>query len=246
MLLPTLARQAPSPRDAVAHLEARPHLPSGPGEHFTGYGVLGVTFKSGDTLALRRYAATSVGPPYTSVWHRTPEGHWTLYQDLEPDAGCGRYFSMAADVVRAGIRVVWTGSDRFGIIVDAERTLTWKVVLASTAMTRAANCLASTLSRSPDWPGVSGASAIVSGAMLRTGSVATSAITPNGFTLHTQIDRVWIVADSHVMLGGHSLGLPVLSRSARIRLGALDIPRHALFATVQAHVHRRAPEHDAR
>src|SRR5829696_7124314 len=43
------------PKDLVDSLEQGTELPSGNEERFTGYGVLGVPFTSGDLLAMRRF-----------------------------------------------------------------------------------------------------------------------------------------------------------------------------------------------
>lgn len=56
-----------APRDLVAGMEARPLVPDGADDRYSGYAVYGVRFASGDILALRRFPATSVGPGYTSV-----------------------------------------------------------------------------------------------------------------------------------------------------------------------------------
>jgi hypothetical protein len=61
------------PRDLVDRLEASPQLPAGSEERFNGYGLMGLPLASGHILAMRRFPASSVGPGYTSVWHRGPE-----------------------------------------------------------------------------------------------------------------------------------------------------------------------------
>jgi len=63
-----------TPHAAVNAIERDPSLPNGPGDAFAGHGVIGLPFRSGHVLALRRFCASSLGPPYTSVWHRDPAG----------------------------------------------------------------------------------------------------------------------------------------------------------------------------
>jgi hypothetical protein len=238
MLLPTSARHGLQPRDAVAGLEARPHLGVGPGERYTGYAVFGVTFQSGDILALRRFAATSVGPAYTSVWHRSPDGRWTMYQDLQKDAGCGRYFSAAASIVTARIRVVWSGADRFGVCVDAETPLAWKVSLGSTGVTRAITRLASTdLSSTLPAPRFARACSLAAGALLRSGALTLLGVTPNGFRFEARPSGLWVVNGSQAFINGRSLGRPV-PRASSIRIGTFEIPRRGLFATMHAILRR--------
>ena len=73
-----------SPRTLAESVEHHPALPSGPEERFAGYGVMGVPFSSGYILALRHFAASSVGPGYTSVWIRDPAGVWTMHSTTAP------------------------------------------------------------------------------------------------------------------------------------------------------------------
>ncbi len=72
------------PRQVIEHVEASASLPPGSNERFNGYGVMGLPFKSGHILALRRFPASSIGPGYTSVWHRTPAGDWEFYSNVPP------------------------------------------------------------------------------------------------------------------------------------------------------------------
>jgi hypothetical protein len=46
----------------ASEIEWAPELPSGGEERFTGFGVMGIPFASGHVLALRRFAASSIGP----------------------------------------------------------------------------------------------------------------------------------------------------------------------------------------
>ena len=60
-------------------MQDQPRLPEGDDERFTGYGVMGMPFASGHYLALRDMVASSVGPAYRAIWHRDPEGRWTIH-----------------------------------------------------------------------------------------------------------------------------------------------------------------------
>ncbi|HZA24439.1 MAG TPA: hypothetical protein VFA32_17870, partial [Dehalococcoidia bacterium] len=88
------------PRDLVNRLEQAPEVPAGGEERFAGYGVMGLTFTSGHILGLRRFPASSLGPGYTSVWHRNPEGRWNIYQNVPPEQACPRYFGNAVAEAR--------------------------------------------------------------------------------------------------------------------------------------------------
>ena len=86
-----------APRDFASQMETEPTLPPGDDERFVGYGVMAQPFASGHVLALRRFVATSVGPAYTAVWHRDPDGRWTFRITGEPLQCCNRYFGSAVD-----------------------------------------------------------------------------------------------------------------------------------------------------
>jgi hypothetical protein len=72
------------PRAQIKDLEESASLPAGVQERFNGYGVMGLPLTSGHILALRPFPASSVGPAYTSLWHRAPQGTWTFYADVSP------------------------------------------------------------------------------------------------------------------------------------------------------------------
>src|SRR5262245_60468590 len=115
-------------REIVQRIEASASLPSGEGDRFAGYGVIGLPFRSGHVLALRRFPASSLGPGYTSIWHRNPAGHWTFYSTVAAEQSCARYFSSQGEEnVSAQARIEWKGPDHFRVIVEGPRPLTWDV-----------------------------------------------------------------------------------------------------------------------
>ena len=83
-------------RELVEQLEAAPSLPAGSNERYNGYSAMRLPFKSGHMLALRQVQASSVGPGYTSVWHRDPDGNWAFYTSVSPRQACPRYFDAIA------------------------------------------------------------------------------------------------------------------------------------------------------
>ncbi len=133
------------PAELVEQLERRADLPPGSGERFSGYGVMGLPFRSGHVLGLRRFPASSIGPGYRSVWHRDPGGRWTFYQDQPAELACTRYFGAEVDEVRQGqIEIDWTGPRRLEVRAG---DLEWATELRSTPATRLLNTMASVLPR---------------------------------------------------------------------------------------------------
>jgi hypothetical protein len=92
----------------AAAIEQHARLPLGTGERFTGYGVMGLPFASGHVLAMRRFPASSIGPAYTSVWHRDPAGRCDFWQNQPGDQACSAT-SARRWPGRAGRTSNWTG-----------------------------------------------------------------------------------------------------------------------------------------
>ena len=169
------------PRSIVEKLESSPALPEGSEERFAGYGVMGLTFRSGHVLALRRWVASSLGPPYTSVWHRSPHGEWTTYSDITSKLGCPRY--IGADIQSAReARVITSWPEPFRLHVSIpEFQLEWDVEVAETPATRMMNGVARIIPRAA-WRNRAFLSAmgLVAGPVLKVGRIGLTGMMPNG------------------------------------------------------------------
>ena len=111
---------AKDPGGVVRRVEAEAALPTGTEERFAGYGIMGLPFASGHVLALRRFPASSIGPGYTSAWHRDPAGTWAFYADVDPRLSCSRFFGDAfARSERGAISMTWADPWRLTIEVPA-------------------------------------------------------------------------------------------------------------------------------
>jgi hypothetical protein len=216
--------------EAAAEAEARAVLPDGTEERFSGYGVMGLPFASGHVLAMRRFPASSIGPSYTSIWHRDPSGSWTFWQDQPPDLSCARYFGAAlAEAGQADILLEWTGPSTLRLAMPTE-AFEWTTTLRPSAVTRALNGVGSVLPerwwRTDRVLSVLGP---VAGAVLRAGHVGLSGRVPNGQHFQANPLKVWLVADSTASLRGADLGPPgPLAEQAR--LGDFWIPQRGVFA----------------
>lgn len=219
------------PAKLVAAQEDQPQAPDGSGERFRGYGVMSCPFVSGHVLALRRFAATSVGPAYTSVWHRDPAGRWRFYQDLPATGGCSRYFGPAlAGTVECAITLEWSGDYRLDVSVDAEPAISWEIDLATTVTTRLLNGLGRLIPE--DWwtsPAVLAAMSKVATASLRAGRIQLSGRAPNGQRFEANPRLMWTIRESRAFVGGEDFG-PVGHRGPQSRLGDFWIPTRGLFA----------------
>src|SRR6185503_892179 len=122
-------------REIIRHIEESASLPAGNGDRFAGYAVIGLPFRSGHVLAMRRFPASSIGAGYTSVWHRSPEGKWIFYSTVPPEQGCSRYFGgeIQRNVVTP-IDITWTGAVQFRVLIA--EALDWDIKLSETPMSR--------------------------------------------------------------------------------------------------------------
>lgn len=91
-------------------------------EYVDGYVVHSLPFDSGHVLAVRVLPQNDFAP-YVTVWHRTPDRHWSIFVDGPRfDTACPRYFGPATrHVARAHIGVEWTGPAQLHVQVDEPR-----------------------------------------------------------------------------------------------------------------------------
>jgi hypothetical protein len=228
------------PHDVVAMLEAAPRVPAGHAERFSGYGVLGIAFASGNVLALRRMPASSVGPAFTTVWHRSVTGHWAFYVDGEPDLSCGRYFGAAGRVVREDdIPLRWYGPSSFAVRVPSVG-LAWVVHLAPTRGARALAALRRGLPASiRRRQTVQRTMAAATNRLLGVPRVTVVGRTPSGHHFRLDSHDVWAVAASTARSNGQHLGPPVSLRN-EVGLGDFAIPRWGLFTVGDAYFETKA------
>jgi len=223
------------PRSLIERLEAETALPPGEDERFSGYGVMGLPFRSGHVLVLRRFPASSIGPSYTSVWHRTRGGEWVFYADVAPRQACTRFFgTIAADAIEAEIRIEWTSSSRFRVTIP-DASLEWDVAAASTPSTRVMNAAARALPAAA-WrsPYVLDVMQGIAGPLLRAGRVGLHGRVPNGqrFTANPRV--VWAIHESRAVLAGEDFGPPGPVHP-QAQLGDFFIPQRGILAIGQAY-----------
>jgi hypothetical protein len=222
----------PDPRTAAQQAESLEPDHSEEREQVRGYGVIGVPFASGDVLAMRRFPASSIGPGYTSVWHRAPTGRWTFYQDQDPMEACPRAFGPALDeAVRTDIRLAWTAPEAFEMEVARPVDLRWHVRLDATLVTRVLSGVVSLtptpVRRSRAFAGVA---ARVAGAALHAGRLRLAGTVPTGQAFHADMRRVLVIDESHATVDGRDLGPPAPLTGEQEHLGDFWIPQRGLFA----------------
>jgi hypothetical protein len=221
------------PREIIQNIEKSASLPVGKGDRFAGYAVIGLPFRSGHVLALRRFPASSVGRGYTSVWHRSPAGKWTFYSTVAPEQGCARYFG--AEIQRnivAPIELVWTGPAKFRVQIDD--ALDWEMTLSESPFSRVMNG-ASRLVPEPWWQTkmmlkMMGHAARI---VLGTGKMNLRGRTPNGHDFIANPQRIWLIDSSRAVVNETDIG-PVGALSPQASLNEFLIPQRGIFAVARA------------
>ena len=218
-----------TPAEVAAAAEAT-GLPPGEGERFAGFGVMGLPFSSGHVLAMRRFPASSIGPGYTSVWHRDPHGRWEFWQDQPDELSCPRYFGTAtARTRRVDVELSWPTPTTLQIDVP-EVGLAWTSSLTSTPITSVLNVVGRMLP-GPAWryrPLLS-AMGPMAGRALRAGRVGMVGSTPNDQSFIANPLRMWVIDDASAQLDGVDLGA-VGPLGEQARLGDFWIPQRGVFS----------------
>ncbi|MGO4805604.1 hypothetical protein AB4089_10795 [Arthrobacter sp. 2MCAF15] len=227
-----------SPQALIEALERAVERPAGAGadgrpadaERFTGFGVTGVPFSSGYVLALRRFAGSSIGPGYTSVWIRDPAGAWSMHGTVDPGLSCPRYFGAALESASTSrISLAWNSSHAFTVDVDGGAVLHWELMLRATPVTRAMSAVSGAaperLWRSRTFLRAMGA---VAGPALRAGHLRLTGHVPNSQRFAVYPRRLRFVASSRAVLKGRDLGKPA-ALTVQDRLGDFWIPRRGIL-----------------
>lgn len=219
-----------NPRAVSEEMERDPLLPRGSEERFAGYGVMGLPFASGHLLAFRRVTSSSIGPPYTTVWHRDPSGHWTFFTDAEPDLSCPRFFGGALDEVVPGeIELSWDGPYELSLRIPETR-LQWGVRLSSDLWTRGMSA-AGRMVPAVLWRNERFLSALgpTGGRLLGLGDLALTGSSPNHQRFWAAPRFLWRVEATAAILDGQDLG-EMAPLGEQARLGDFWIPNDGIFA----------------
>lgn len=217
------------PREYALESERHPHLPRGPEERVSGYGVMGQPFASGHVLGLRRWTASSVGEQFTSIWHREPDGRWNFYESAQPQFACSRWFGHGVhESVVTPIEVTWDGPAQ--LHVSAEGRVDWRVTLAPSPMTRVMNSMAAIMPMQA-WrsPSVLKAMGAMASATLGVGKVSMTGLTANGDPFDANPLRIWRVVDTTATINAADVGPPA-PLAEQARLGDFWIPQQGIFA----------------
>lgn len=217
-----------TPREAVDSVVHDPQLADGPDERFTGFGVMGVPFATGHYLALRAMLASSIGPPYRAIWHRTPEGRWRIFTTTAAEVSCPRYFGRAAGATQVeAVDLDWT-NDRT-LLVRMGQRVSWQLTLEDSPSTRVMSTMGG-LMPGATWDSdlMLGGMGPMAGVVLGAGRIRLRGRTPNGPWFRAAPLQVWRVISGRATIDGVDLG-PVGALEEQCHLGDFWMPNRGLF-----------------
>jgi hypothetical protein len=210
-------------------------------EYVHGYGVFGAPFESGHVLALRVFPENDFAP-YKTIWHRTPDGAWSIFVDApRHDIACPRYFGAAASLVQsASIGITWTGPAELRVEMDTPM-FTWNLSMTSSPILGLMNTV------NPRFPegirrarGMLRAMESMADRVLGLGRVTLAGITPNGHRTMLLPERMFFLASSQAEFDGVDLGRPARG-GACPTIGAMKLPSRPVFAIGRAYFELRDP-----
>lgn len=204
-------------------------------EHVRGFGIYALPFDSGHVLALRVFPENDFAP-YTTVWHRTPDGRWSIYVDgPRQDTACPRYYGTAADHVQAAtITLEWTGPMALQVRMDEPElhlTVRMDEPLTATILNAIGARFPATLWRVP---GVASLFARVADAVFGIGDVTLIGTAPNGQRAILLPRQLYPIESAVAMLDGDDLGEPTTSEG-NPTMGTVAFPARPMLAIGEAY-----------
>jgi hypothetical protein len=199
-------------------------------EYVKGWGVFALPFDSGHVLALRVFPENDFSP-YRTLWHRDPEGRWSIYVDgARLDTACPRYYGQACSHVGyAGITLEWTDAASLRVTVD-DPQLEWTLTARQTAALRLMNALNPRMSlRSWRSPRLVRARELMAERLLGLGSIQMTGTMPSGHHGILMPQRMYFIDASTAVLAGTDLGRPARV-SPNPDIGGVPLPARGVLA----------------
>lgn len=198
-------------------------------EYVKGWGVFGLPFDSGHVLALRVFPENDFGP-YCTLWHRTPDGRWSIHVDgPRLDTACPRYYGSACDHTGfAQISLTWTGPATLRVTMDSP-ALDWTLTATETPALKVLNPVSAALPLSSWRPAVLVRARERLAKLLGMGDLQMSGRMPSGHRGMLMPKQMYLIDDSRAVLEGVDLGRPTrLARNPDI--GGVPLPARGVLA----------------
>ncbi|MCO8245363.1 hypothetical protein [Haladaptatus sp. AB643] len=233
-------RQASTWEDGVAAKvqQLRPMIQPSPisgYEHVRGFGIYGLPLDTGHVLALRVFPENDFAP-YKTIWHRTPDGTWSIYVDgPRHDTACPRYYGAATDHVESSnITLTWVGPMELRVEMD-DPDFVLTVKLEAAWPTRIMNIIGA---RIPVFlwrvPGVAQTLAPIADRVFDVGDVTFVGSAPNGHRTILMPRQMYPIVAGSATLNGEDLGMPVRSET-NPTIGNVALPAQPVLAIGEAY-----------
>lgn len=209
-------------------------------EYASGWGVLGLPFDSGHVLVLRVSPQNSFAPFHT-VWHRDPDGRWSIFVNAPRlDIACPRYFGAACKYTgHAQIGLSWTGPRTLRVTID-EPSLDWTLRADTSPALTVLNAVSAAMPLASWRPDPLRQVRERIARALGMGNLTLSGVTPSGHTGTVIPTRLYYINHAQATLDGLDLGRPArLDKNPTI--GDLPLPARGVLAIGQAMFEVRDP-----
>jgi hypothetical protein len=223
-----------SPATLTAAIDAEMGEAPWPGhEYVRGWGVFGLPFDSENVLALRVFPQSSFGP-YRTLWHRDPDGRWSIYADAaRVEQACPRYYGPAcAYVGPARIDLEWTGPLTLHVTMD-QPAVDWTVTVARSPLMGLLNPLSAAMPLSSWRPRAMVRARERLAQALGMGRLQMAGRMPSGHDSLLMPQRMYFIHQSSAVLDGVDLGSPTRLRQ-NPAVGGVALPARGVLAIGQA------------
>lgn len=203
-------------------------------EYVRGWGVFGLPFDTGHVLALRVFPDNDFSP-YRTLWHRRPDGRWSIYVDgPRLETACPRYYGAACvHTAFARITVEWTAPASLRILMD-EPQLEWTLTAHETPVLRLMNAVSSLM---PLWTwrpvSLLRAREVLAARVLGMGDIRLSGTMPSGHVGTLMPERMYFIDAATATFDGEPLGRPA-PMLPNPRIGDVTLPARGVLAIGQA------------
>jgi hypothetical protein len=199
-------------------------------------------FSSGHLLGLRVFPENDFAP-YASVWHRTPDGAWSIYNDgLSLETTCPRVWGPALrHAALTRIERTWTGPNELRVEMEAPR-LVWTMAMTAPPLLQVMNAVSAAL---PLWAWRAAPlrrfAEGVAKWFLGLGTLHFSFVAPSGQDAVLVPQQFFFIEASEATWAGQDLGEPV-RLAANPTIGGIPLPVRPTFVVGQAHARIKDPD----
>lgn len=205
-------------------------------EHVRGYAVMMLPFSSGHLLGLRVWPQNDFAP-YVSVWHCTPEGHWSIYIDGPSlKTTCPRYWGPALKHSKlTDINLAWTSQNKLQVEMK-EPQLQWTMSMSEPSFLQKVNKISATL---PRWTWkfsyLLRARKWMAKKFIDMGDIQFSFVTASGHNTIIMPKKMFLIKSSNAEWKGQTLG-EIVKLDYNPSIGGVLLPNQPSFVVGEAHM----------